>query len=70
MGAITHHYTAADAAVMAIMAGCDMLLMPNSVEVAYDGLVNAVLEETLTEERIDESVLRILTVKYEMGIMQ
>lgn len=70
MGAIVHSYTAADAAVMAIEAGCDMLLMPNSVEVAYDGLVNAILDGTLTEERIDESVLRILTVKYEMGIMQ
>lgn len=70
MGAIVHEYTAADAAVKAIMAGCDMLLMPNSVEVAYDGLVNAILDETLTEARIDESVLRILTVKYEMGIME
>ena len=70
MGAIVHHYTAADAAVKAILAGCDMLLMPNSLEVAYEGLVNAILDGTLTEERIDESVLRILTVKYEMGIMQ
>lgn len=70
MGAIVHHYTAADAAVKAILAGCDMLLMPNSLEVAYDGLVNAILDGTLTEERIDESVLRILTVKYEMGILQ
>lgn len=70
MGAIVHNFTAADAAVKAILAGCDMLLMPNSLEVAYEGLVNAVLDGTLTEERIDESVLRILTVKYEMGIMQ
>ena len=70
MGAIVHSYTAADAAVMAIKAGCDMLLMPNSVSVAYEGLVNAILDGTLTEERIDESVLRILTVKYEMNIMQ
>ncbi len=70
MGAIVHNYTAADAAVKAILAGCDMLLMPNSLEVAYDGLVSAVLDGTLTEARIDESVLRILTVKYEMGIMQ
>ena len=70
MGAIVHNFTAADAAVKAIAAGCDMLLMPNSVDVAYDGLVSAILDGTLTEERIDESVLRILTVKYEMGIMQ
>ena len=70
MQAITNYYAADQAAVMAIAAGCDMILMPNSMEKAYDGLVGAVLDGTLTEERIDESVLRILTVKYEMGIMK
>ena len=70
MKAITAYYGADETAVRALTAGCDMLLMPNSLEVAYEGLVNAILDGTLTEERIDESVLRILTVKYEMGIMQ
>lgn len=70
MGAIVNEYTSAQAAVMAIQAGCDMLLMPNDLQTAYDGLVAAVMDGTLTENRIDESVLRILTVKYEMGMME
>jgi len=70
MSAITGTYGADEAAVMAIQAGCDMILMPNSLEKAYEGLEHAVLNDTLTIERIDESVLRILTAKYEMGIMQ
>ena len=70
MGAIVNNYAADEAAVMAVAAGCDMILMPNSMEKAYDGLVAAVLDGTLTEDRIDESVLRILTAKFEMGIMQ
>lgn len=70
MGAIVNEYTSAQAAVMALEAGCDMLLMPNDLQTAYDGLVDAVMKGILTESRIDESVLRILTVKYEMGMME
>ena len=70
MRAIVDYYTSAQAAVMAIAAGCDMILMPNSVEVAYNGLVSAVLDGTLTQERIDESVMRILMTKLELGIME
>ena len=70
MGAIINEYTSAQAAVMAIQAGCDMLLMPNDLQTAYDGLVDAIMKGTITESRIDESVLRILTVKYEMGMME
>lgn len=70
MGAVINEYTSAQAAVMAISAGCDMLLMPNDLATAYDGLVAAVLDGTLSQARIDESVLRILTAKYQMGIME
>lgn len=70
MKSITGTYGADQAAVMAIQAGCDMILMPNSLEKAYEGVRDAVLNNELTQERIDESVLRILTAKYEMGIMR
>ena len=70
MGAIVYYYTSAQAAVMAIQAGADMLLMPNDLQTAFDGLKAAVNDGTLTEKRIDESVLRILTEKFEMGIMK
>lgn len=70
MGAIVNEFAADDAAVKALVAGCDMLLMPNSLEKAFDGIMQALEDGTLTWERIDQSVLRILRAKYEMGIME
>ena len=49
---------------MAIYAGVDMILMPASYEEAYFGLLAEVLEGNISEERIDESLLRIYKVKY------
>ena len=63
MASITDHYTSAEAAVATIAAGCDMVLMPEDLQEAFDGLKAAVEDGTLTEARIDESVRRILTVK-------
>lgn len=70
MGAIVYYYTSAQAAVMAVQAGADLLLMPNDLQTAFDGLKAAVEEGTITESRIDESVLRILKTKYRFGIME
>ena len=69
MGAIVYYYTSAQAAVMAIQAGADLLLMPNDLQTAFDGLKAAVEDGSITEKRIDESVLRILRTKYEFGIL-
>ena len=63
MGAIQNRYTSAEAAVAALSAGADMLLMPADFYAAYNGVLQAVADGTVTEERIDESVYRILTVK-------
>ena len=70
MGAIVDSYTSGQAAVMALSAGADMLLMPNNVQLACEAIQAALDQGTLTEERIDESVLRILTAKYRFGIME
>lgn len=63
MGAITERYSSAEAAVAALAAGCDIPLMPEDFKAAYQGVLDAVADGTLTEERIDESVTRILTAK-------
>lgn len=63
MSAITEYYTADQAAVMAMQAGADMILMPEDFEAAYNGVLEAVRNGTLTEERIDESLRRIFRVK-------
>ena len=68
MGAITKHYDSSEAAVLAIQAGVDMLLIPDSPMEAYEGILNAVKNGTISEQRIDESVLRILKVKYEYDL--
>ena len=63
MGAISQHYSSAEVSVKVIEAGGDMLLMPENFQEAYQGILEAVQNGTLTEERIDESVRRILKVK-------
>lgn len=64
MGAVTEYYTPAEAAVMCIQAGGDMLLIPEDFHQAYQGVLDAVNNQTLSEERINESLTRILRVKY------
>ncbi len=66
MGAITSNYSSSEAAVLAIQAGVDIILMPEDFEAAYNGVLEAVNNGTITEERINESVVRIVRVKYEM----
>ena len=66
MGAITLHYSAEEATLLAIEAGCDMILMPESFQLAYAAVIKAVSEGRISEERIDESVRRILRVKMGM----
>lgn len=63
MTAITDYYTPEEAAVMALEAGADMLLMPEDFEKAYEAVLAAVQEGKITEERIDESLERIYRVK-------
>ena len=70
MGAVTNTYTPGDAAIKAIEAGCDMLLCPYDLRKAFGALVNAVENGTVSEERIDESVRRILTLKRAYEIIE
>lgn len=69
MGAITSTYTSDEAAIMSIKAGVDIILMPNDLRVAIDGVEAAIESGELTEERIDESVIRILEKKRDMGLL-
>lgn len=66
MAAITDNYTADQAAVMAINAGADMILMPQDYETAYNGVLAAVKDGTISEERVNESVIRIVKIKMQM----
>lgn len=64
MSAISEYYGADEAAIMAILAGCDMLLMPENFEKAYNGVLQAVADGNISEERINDSLRRIYRIKY------
>ena len=69
MGSIAQNYSSAEAAVAALRAGVDMVLMPQDLQGAYDGVTKAIADGVLTEDRIDRSVLRILNVKIQLGLL-
>jgi len=60
MGALTNQYSNAEIYTKAIDAGCDILLMPSSSREAID-----IIKENVSEERIDESVRKILRFKFD-----
>lgn len=69
MNTISTVYDSGTAAVLSIKAGIDMILSPSDFNAAYKGVLNAVKSGEISEQRINESVTRILTVKYKMGIL-
>lgn len=64
MGAISEYYSSEQAAVLALKAGCDMLLMPEDFLQAYAGVVSAISEGTISEQRVNDSLKRIYRIKY------
>lgn len=70
MSAITQYHDSDVAAIMALRAGCDMILMPEDFEKAYNGVLQAVQDGTISEERINDSLRRIYRIKYADKIEQ
>jgi beta-glucosidase-like glycosyl hydrolase/CubicO group peptidase (beta-lactamase class C family) len=68
MGAVTSNYTPGEAAVRAIEAGEDVLLMPPAPDAAIAALEDAVRSGRISEKRIDASVRRILAAKARLGL--
>lgn len=68
MQAITKYYGNGEAAVMALSAGADILLIPANLQEAFDAVMEAVQNGTISEKRLDESVTRILTLKQKAGL--
>jgi beta-N-acetylhexosaminidase len=68
MGAIERGWGREEAAVRAVEAGADILLMPPSPQAAIEGVLNAVAEGRISEDRIDRSVLRLLRTKERLGL--
>ena len=59
-----------EAAVLALRAGCDMIYAPENFETAYNGVLEAVQNGTISEERVNDSLRRIYRIKYADKIEQ
>ncbi|HUL35513.1 MAG TPA: glycoside hydrolase family 3 N-terminal domain-containing protein [Candidatus Eisenbacteria bacterium] len=70
MGGITVRYAPGDAAVRAVLAGADALLMPPVPDAAYEALLAAVQSGRISQERLDASVRRILRAKAKLGLQE
>lgn len=70
MATITNNYSSGEAALASINAGADVILMPNNLPNAVSTVESAVKNGALSEERIDESVMRILRLKAEKGLIK
>lgn len=68
MGAITQEYESGEVAYMSINAGVDLLVMPQDIESAYNTLYDAVKVNKISEKRINESLTRILSLKYDRNL--
>lgn len=66
MGAIEDNYESGEAAVLAVQAGCDMLLITADFPEAYQAVLDAVEDGRISEQQIDASVKRILRIKYSL----
>ncbi|MBF6510964.1 glycoside hydrolase family 3 C-terminal domain-containing protein [Nocardia farcinica] len=69
MEGVRQKHPDAEIPVLALKAGADMLLMPNDLQVAIDGVLNAVRSGELSEQRIDQSVERVLALKSGRGVL-
>jgi beta-N-acetylhexosaminidase len=68
MGAIIKNYSEEKSVVMAVQAGADVILLPLNSTTAINAVEAAVRRGEITEERINESVRRLLRAKYRLGL--
>ncbi|MFD1151146.1 glycoside hydrolase family 3 protein [Saccharothrix hoggarensis] len=69
MAGVRQMHPDAEIPVLALKAGVDQLLMPVKLDVAVNSVLAAVRGGELTEERIDRSVLRVLRMKFQRGML-
>lgn len=71
MGAVSNTYGMGEAAVLAFEAGCDVLLVchgQDNLQAAYEALLDAVESGRISQQRLDESVSRILKLKADFAL--
>ncbi|HSR70188.1 MAG TPA: glycoside hydrolase family 3 N-terminal domain-containing protein [Acidobacteriota bacterium] len=68
MGGVTEHFGDGEAALEAVLAGADLVLLPRSVPKAYRALLAAARDGRLSRRRLEGSVRRILSAKARLGL--
>jgi beta-N-acetylhexosaminidase len=70
MSGLTLYFNQEEAGIRAFLAGADILEKPTDADVMIRGLVGAVKSGRITEQRLNESVRKILAWKYELGLVK
>lgn len=65
MKALSKYYSQEEIYLNAIKAGNDILLMPQDIKLAFETIYNAVNDGVIDENRINQSVMRILSIKFD-----
>jgi len=69
MGAIVEEYGVGESAVMAVQAGVDIVLMPADLAEAAEALKDAIGKGVISEERVNDALWHVLSLKYDKGIL-
>jgi beta-N-acetylhexosaminidase len=70
MAGVRKKYNDGEIAVRAVLAGADLLLMPNDLPRAYKAVLAAVKSGRISKQRLDQSVTRLLTLKHNKGLLE
>src|SRR4029078_7457559 len=68
MKGVSKSFPAGEAAVQALIAGNDMLCLPEDVPAAIDAIQNAIRKKRLKQKDIDSKVKKVLLAKYQLGL--
>lgn len=68
MKGVTTHYKPGEIEVKAFQAGNDILLLPQDIEKAIQGIINAVEQGGISENQIRERCVKVLNKKYDAGL--
>lgn len=69
MEAVNSLYPSDEAAVQALKAGVDILLMPKEFKKAYDGVIAAVKSNNISEDELNEHVIKIINTKLKHNLI-
>jgi beta-N-acetylhexosaminidase len=68
MKGVTKHFRPGEVEVKAVIAGNDVLCLPADINIAFPAVMSAVHAGVITEDRLEESVKRILKAKLQLGL--